>query len=178
MCCNDPLDAPASSGLGQAPSSGCSILQERTAAGLRTRLLIVQRGVLRTNLRRHVLPPVARVICRGLQRGRMLGAGAWRLVWQQNKTAHRRRPRSQPNVIPRTARCKRKRLPAENASRSVRPFRAVPTFARGSQRIVGLDIVEVAQPFDASNSITCITAGRLIVNVLGASWAPNGTFSN
>jgi agmatinase len=43
-------------------------------------------------------------------------------------------------------------------------------------RIVGLDIVEIAPSFDASNAITCITAGRLIVNVLGASWAPDGAF--
>ncbi|MBV9343956.1 MAG: arginase family protein [Gammaproteobacteria bacterium] len=39
------------------------------------------------------------------------------------------------------------------------------------QRIVGLDIVEIAPALDARNAITCITAGRLIVNVLGASWA-------
>jgi agmatinase len=43
-------------------------------------------------------------------------------------------------------------------------------------RIVGLDIVEIAPTFDAANGITCITAGRLIVNVLGASWAPTGAF--
>jgi len=43
-------------------------------------------------------------------------------------------------------------------------------------RIVGLDIVEIAPAFDAANGITCITAGRLIVNVLGASWAPAGAF--
>ena len=43
-------------------------------------------------------------------------------------------------------------------------------------RIVGFDIVEVAPSYDASNRISCITAGRLIVNVLGASWAPNGAF--
>jgi len=43
-------------------------------------------------------------------------------------------------------------------------------------RIVGLDIVEIAPSFDASNAITCITAGRLILNVLGASWAPDGAF--
>lgn len=39
------------------------------------------------------------------------------------------------------------------------------------QRIVGMDIVEVAPACDAANAITCITAGRLIVNVLGSAWA-------
>ncbi|MDE2293902.1 MAG: arginase family protein [Gammaproteobacteria bacterium] len=43
-------------------------------------------------------------------------------------------------------------------------------------RIVGLDVVEVAPSFDATNGITCITAGRLIVNMIGASWAPTGAF--
>jgi agmatinase len=43
-------------------------------------------------------------------------------------------------------------------------------------RIVGLDVVEVAPSLDAANGISCITAGRLIVNVLGASWAPTGAF--
>ena len=38
------------------------------------------------------------------------------------------------------------------------------------QRIVGMDVVEVAPSFDAVNGITCVTAGRLILNVLGASW--------
>ena len=42
--------------------------------------------------------------------------------------------------------------------------------------IVGLDLVEVAPSFDAANGITCITAGRLIVNVIGASWARSGAF--
>ena len=41
-------------------------------------------------------------------------------------------------------------------------------------RIVGMDIVEVAPAFDLANGITCITAGRLILNVLSASWAPGG----
>jgi agmatinase len=36
--------------------------------------------------------------------------------------------------------------------------------------IVGLDVVEIAPSFDFENSITCITAGRLIINTLGASW--------
>jgi len=37
------------------------------------------------------------------------------------------------------------------------------------QRVVGMDIVEIAPEFDAANGITCITAGRLIVNLIGAS---------
>ena len=37
-------------------------------------------------------------------------------------------------------------------------------------RIVGMDVVEVAPSFDSANGITCVTAGRLILNVLGASW--------
>ena len=43
-------------------------------------------------------------------------------------------------------------------------------------RIVGLDVVEVAPSFDAANGITCITAGRLIINLIGASWGPTGAF--
>jgi agmatinase len=39
------------------------------------------------------------------------------------------------------------------------------------QPILGMDIVEIAPRYDASNAITCITAGRLIVTVLGHSWA-------
>ena len=38
------------------------------------------------------------------------------------------------------------------------------------QRIVGMDIVEIAPRYDAANAITCITAGRLLVTVLGHSW--------
>ena len=38
-------------------------------------------------------------------------------------------------------------------------------------RIVGMDLVEVAPRFDFANRISCITAGRLLLNVLGASWA-------
>ncbi len=40
----------------------------------------------------------------------------------------------------------------------------------------GTGVVEVAPSFDAANGITCITAGRLIVNAIGASWAPSGAF--
>ncbi|HEV7613961.1 MAG TPA: arginase family protein [Steroidobacteraceae bacterium] len=44
------------------------------------------------------------------------------------------------------------------------------------QRIVGLDVVEIAPRFDSANGITCIMAGRLIVNALGASWGPTGAY--
>ena len=39
------------------------------------------------------------------------------------------------------------------------------------QPVVGMDIVEIAPEFDAANGITCITAGRFIVNLVGASGA-------
>jgi agmatinase len=39
------------------------------------------------------------------------------------------------------------------------------------QPVVGLDIVEIAPKFDASNAITCISAGRLITTLMGHSWA-------
>jgi agmatinase len=42
------------------------------------------------------------------------------------------------------------------------------------QPVVGLDVVEVAPRYDNANQITCITAGRLVVNTLGASWGPGG----
>jgi len=44
------------------------------------------------------------------------------------------------------------------------------------QRIVGLDIVEIAPQFDHANAITAITAGRLILNVLGTSWSAQGVY--
>lgn len=43
-----------------------------------------------------------------------------------------------------------------------------------SNRIVGMDIVEIAPAFDFANGLTCITAGRLILNVLAASWSQGG----
>lgn len=43
-------------------------------------------------------------------------------------------------------------------------------------RVVGLDLVEVAPAFDSPNGVTCITAGRLILNVIGASWGPGGAW--
>lgn len=36
-------------------------------------------------------------------------------------------------------------------------------------RVVGMDVVEVAPGFDSANGVTCVTAGRLILNVLVAS---------
>lgn len=41
-------------------------------------------------------------------------------------------------------------------------------------RVVGMDVVEVAPRNDSVNGITAIMAGRLVLNVLGASWAPAG----
>jgi agmatinase len=39
-------------------------------------------------------------------------------------------------------------------------------------RVVGMDIVEVAPSYDFANGLTCVTAGRLILNVLAARHAP------
>lgn len=36
-------------------------------------------------------------------------------------------------------------------------------------RVVGMDIVEIAPSYDYANGLTCVTAGRLILNVLAAS---------
>ena len=47
---------------------------------------------------------------------------------------------------------------------SLAPF--IRSVAR-RHRIVGLDLVEVAPSFDSANGITCITAGRLIINAIG-----------
>jgi agmatinase len=43
-------------------------------------------------------------------------------------------------------------------------------------RIVGMDIVEIAPSYDFANGLTCIAAGRLILNVLSASWSEGGAF--
>jgi agmatinase len=43
-----------------------------------------------------------------------------------------------------------------------------------AHRVVGMDVVEVAPSYDSANGITAIMAGRLLMNVLGASWAPDG----
>lgn len=56
-------------------------------------------------------------------------------------------------------------------------FRQVAALLRAvarTHRIVGMDIVEIAPAHDSSTGITCITAGRLVLNVLGASWGPGG----
>lgn len=41
-------------------------------------------------------------------------------------------------------------------------------------RVIGMDVVEVAPTYDSGNGITAIMAGRLVVNVLGASWNADG----
>ena len=43
-------------------------------------------------------------------------------------------------------------------------------------RVVGMDIVEIAPSFDSPNGITCVTAGRLILNVIVASWTESGAW--
>lgn len=43
-------------------------------------------------------------------------------------------------------------------------------------RIVGMDIVEIAPSYDFANGLTCIMAGRLILNVLSASWSEGGGY--
>ncbi|HEV7431527.1 MAG TPA: arginase family protein, partial [Steroidobacteraceae bacterium] len=40
-----------------------------------------------------------------------------------------------------------------------------------AHRIVGMDLVEVAPSFDFANGLTCIMAGRLLLNVMGSAWA-------
>ena len=47
------------------------------------------------------------------------------------------------------------------------------TVAR-QNRIVGMDIVEIAPSYDFTNGLTAIMAGRLILNVLTASWGEGG----
>jgi hypothetical protein len=34
----------------------------------------------------------------------------------------------------------------------------------------------VAPHFDAANHLTCIVAGRLFLNAIGASWGPDGAY--
>jgi agmatinase len=38
-------------------------------------------------------------------------------------------------------------------------------------QVVGMDLVEVAPSFDYANGLTCIMAGRLLLNVMGSAWA-------
>ncbi len=78
----------------------------------------------------------------------------------------RRRPRSD-----RDARPSWRRRPAASISASSRRSCAR---SRGSNRIVGMDIVEIAPSYDFANGLTCIMAGRLILNVLSASWSEGG----
>lgn len=40
--------------------------------------------------------------------------------------------------------------------------------------VVGMDVVEIAPSVDSPNGITCITAGRLLLTVLAASWGESG----
>jgi len=58
--------------------------------------------------------------------------------------------------------------PAPGGLRVDQVLPLLATLAR-RQPILGLDVVEIAPRFDAANAITCITAGRLIVTVLGHS---------
>jgi agmatinase len=44
------------------------------------------------------------------------------------------------------------------------------------QRVAGLDVVEVAPAFDFANGVSCVTAGRLVTNLIGASWGPGGFY--
>lgn len=43
------------------------------------------------------------------------------------------------------------------------------------QRLVGIDVVEIAPRFDLANGLTCITAGRLLVTALAAAWGGRGS---
>jgi agmatinase len=43
-----------------------------------------------------------------------------------------------------------------------------------THEVVGMDVVEVAPAYDSPNGITCIMAGRLVVNTLAGSWGPKG----
>jgi agmatinase len=51
------------------------------------------------------------------------------------------------------------------------------TVAR-QNRIVGMDIVEIAPSYDFTNGLTSVIAGRLILNVLSASWGAGGAMRN
>lgn len=58
-------------------------------------------------------------------------------------------------------------------------FRQVAPLLRTVARrhkIVGMDLVEIAPSYDYTNGLTCIMAGRLILNVLSASWGGGGAF--
>lgn len=56
-------------------------------------------------------------------------------------------------------------------------FREVAPFLRAlaeRNEVVGMDVVEIAPSMDLANGITCITAGRLLLTVLAASWGERG----
>jgi len=58
-------------------------------------------------------------------------------------------------------------------------FRQVAPLMRAvarRHRVVGMDVVEIAPSFDYANGLTCIMAGRLILNVLSSSWGEGGAF--
>jgi agmatinase len=46
------------------------------------------------------------------------------------------------------------------------------------RRVVGMDIVEIAPSFDTTNAITSVLAGRLFLNVIGASWRADGAYGS
>ncbi len=43
-------------------------------------------------------------------------------------------------------------------------------FIAQNNDLVGMDLVELAPSFDLPNVISCITAGRLLINAIGATW--------
>jgi agmatinase len=58
-------------------------------------------------------------------------------------------------------------------------FRQLAPLLRSVARrshIVGMDIVEIAPSYDFANGLTSIMAGRLILNVLSASWSEGGAY--
>jgi agmatinase len=58
-------------------------------------------------------------------------------------------------------------------------FRQLAPLLRSVARrnpIVGMDVVEIAPSYDFANGLSCIMAGRLILNVLSASWGEGGAF--
>jgi agmatinase len=44
------------------------------------------------------------------------------------------------------------------------------------QRVVGMDVVEIAPSVDAPNHLTSVIAGRLFLNLIGASWRTDGAY--
>jgi agmatinase len=44
-------------------------------------------------------------------------------------------------------------------------------------RVAGMDVVEVAPGFDFANRLICITAGRLVLTLLGAAWGESAPVS-